>query len=287
MTETNRYLSQWGPCTRTILDLLSRPFDSRTPLERQYVQEVQAAAEVICAHPLAYAYPETLMAPSVGSAIFFVIPYRPLVPGTSRVVCSVSSTNYIPTPYLSEIFHSARQSLAKEKALQLFQGLSFHATTRSAPAWRFEKSVHVHLSSNCRPLTIFNEHQSSKMKPSRRLLAGTAAALARCSEFSSFYWLPSTSNFPGVDGVLANRRNVYAVQANIADEYCSPEQGLQKVWAMFDQEVRDKRVWHVVFVTDSKTLASRYAATYAKELKDFSLGKDKEVNVWGCVLPSS
>ncbi len=69
VTEANRYLSQWGPCTRTILDLLSLlPFASRTPLERQYVQEAQAAAEVICAHPLAYAYPETLMAPSVGFA---------------------------------------------------------------------------------------------------------------------------------------------------------------------------------------------------------------------------
>ncbi|TFK82894.1 hypothetical protein K466DRAFT_529784 [Polyporus arcularius HHB13444] len=286
VAETNRYFSQWGPCTRTILDLLSRSFDSRLAAEDNYIQAAQTAAEVICAHPAAYANPVTIMAPSVGLTILFVVPYRPLVPGTSRVARSVRSIYHIPTTYLSEIFNSVRQSLAYEKALQLFQALSLHSLTRPAAAWKFEKSVHVHLSSNSPPLSIFNRHQMSEMVPSQQLLAGTAAALARCSEFSSFYWLPSASNFPGVDGVLANRRNIYAVQANIADEYNSPEQGLQKVWAMFDQEVRDQRVWHVVFVADSKTLASRYVATYAKELKDFALGQDK-VTVWGCVLPSS
>ncbi len=288
MAETNRYFSQWGPCTRTILDLLSRSFDSRLAAEDNYIQAAQTAAEVICTHPDAYANPVTIMAPSVGLTILFVVPYRPLVPGTSRIARSVRSIYHIPTTYLSEIVNSVRQSLANENASQLFQALSSHSLTRPAAAWKFEKSVHVHLSSNSPPLSIFNQHQMSEMVPSQQLLAGTAGALTRCSEFPSFYWLPSTSNFPGVDGVLADHVNVYAVQATIADEPDSPVKGLRKVWAMFDREVRDKRVWHVVFVTNSKTLASRHAATYAKELKDFTLGQHKkEVNVWGCVLPSS
>lgn len=288
MAETNRYISGWGPCTRTILDLLSQPFDTRPLLERQYVKRAQTAAEVICAHPAAYAAPETIMAPSVGFTILFVVPHRPLVPGTSRVASSVDSICQIPTPYLSEVFNSVRRSLANEKALQLFQALSLHSVTRPAAAWGFEKRVHVHLSSNSPPLSIFNQHQTSEMVPSQRLLAGTAGALTRCREFPSFYWLPSTSDFPGVDGVLADHVNVYAVQVTTADEHDSPVEGLRKVWTMFDREVRDNRVWHVVFVTNSEKLASRHAAMYATELKDFTLGQHKkEVNVWGCVLPSS
>ncbi|KAI0687935.1 hypothetical protein C8T65DRAFT_530892, partial [Cerioporus squamosus] len=185
---------------------------------------------------------------SLGSPILFTFPYRKLDPDTSQVVSSVNMIYRIPTIHLSDIFNSARGSIANAEALQLFHTLSFHALTRAGPAWQIEKKVHAHLSSNSQPLDIFRGSDSSMMAPSQRLLVGTAGALERSSEFSSFYWLPSASNFPGIDGVLADRDNVHAVQTTIADEHNSPKEGLRKVWAKFDREVREKRVWHVVFV---------------------------------------
>ncbi|KAI0682626.1 hypothetical protein C8Q76DRAFT_322288 [Earliella scabrosa] len=210
VAETFGYISKWGPCTRKILDLMS-------------------AATDICAQPAAYAKPETSLTPSTGESIF-IKPHRPLAPGTQSVANSAKSFYHIPTPHLSEIFHSARQSMDNEKALQLFNMLASHALTRDGPAWNLEKRMHAYLCSNSQPLTIFNAQQTLKMAPSQRLLAGTAGALARCSEFPTFYWLPSSSNFPGIDGVLSDRDNVYAVQATIADEHRSPVKGLQKVW---------------------------------------------------------
>ena len=122
------------------------------------------------------------------------------------------------------------------------------------------------------------------MNPSRELLYGTVSVLARCGEHSTFYWLPSTSDFPGVDGVLADSANVFAVQATIASEHRDPWEGLRKVWQNFDRRVRDQRAWHVVFVTDSKALAQKYADQFEAG-KSFTLGrKQVKVEIWSCVL---
>ncbi|RDX40177.1 hypothetical protein OH76DRAFT_1490510 [Lentinus brumalis] len=284
VAEAYRFTSKWGPCTRTILALLNASSDERASIEKDLTKTAKTAAKAICADPAAYAYPETQRTPSVGFTILFASPYRLLDPDTSQVVGSVHMNYSIPTIHLSQIFHIARQSIANVAALQLFSTLALHATARAAPAWDFEKRVHVRLSSNSQPLDIFTEHHSSKMQPSQRLLVGTTGPLGQSSEFSSFYWLPSTSNFSGVHGVLANRDNVYVVQATTADEPDSPVDGLRNVWAKFDRDVREQRVWHVVFVTNSKVLASRHAVEYAERLKGFPLGQHKEVNVWGCVL---
>ena len=226
VAETYGYISKWGPCTRKILDLMSQPSDLRPSLEEEFTEAAIGAATDICAQPAAYAKPETRLTPSTGSTVLFIKPHRPLAPGTQSVANSAKSFYHIPTPHLSEIFHSARQSMDNEKALQLFNMLASHALTRDGPAWNLEKRMHAYLCSNSQPLTIFNAQQTLKMAPSQRLLAGTAGALARCSEFPTFYWLPSSSNFPGIDGVLSDRDNVYAVQATIADEHGSPVKAL-------------------------------------------------------------
>ncbi len=286
--EAYRYISKWGPCTRTILDLLNASPEERASIEEKLTRTAKTAARTICTTPLAFAHPACRTVPSVGFTILFVFPYRELDPDTSQVVSSVDMIYRIPTIHLSDIFNSARGSISNAEALHLFHALTSHALTRATSAWQFEKKVHAHLSSNSQPLEIFRASDSSTMEPSQRLLVGTAGALGQSSEFSSFYWLPSTSAFPGIDGVLADRDNVYAVQATLADEhdYDSPSDGLRKLWAKFDREGREKRVWHVVIVSDSKQLASKHADKCAGEMKGFTLGQHKEVNILGCVLPS-
>ena len=117
VAETYVYIRKWGPCTRKILNLMSRPSHKRAHVEEQFADEARYAATDICAQPDAYAHSERKLAPSEGFAILFMKPHRPLVPGTPLVATSGRSIHYIPTPYLAEIFHPARQAIANGNAL--------------------------------------------------------------------------------------------------------------------------------------------------------------------------
>ncbi|TFK82090.1 hypothetical protein K466DRAFT_590791 [Polyporus arcularius HHB13444] len=113
VAEAYRYIDKWGPCTRTVLDLLSRPSESRASVEDGLTKAAKTAAKAICAGPAAYANPERQRTPSVGFAILFMLPHWLLDPDISLVASSGQSISQIPTPYLAEILHRERQSLAK------------------------------------------------------------------------------------------------------------------------------------------------------------------------------
>ncbi|RPD53459.1 hypothetical protein L226DRAFT_466652 [Lentinus tigrinus ALCF2SS1-7] len=284
-------ISQWGPCTRSILAVLcAQPKENRESVEADLRRAALAAADAILASPTAFLLPlEAKLPDSVGSDVLFVLPYRPQNPKTGWVTDSGGAFTTIPTSYLTEAFNNARRLLDKKQALQFFRWLSPHALTRSLDAWNLEKRMHAHLSSSSPPLTIFRKHNAqSTMQPSLELLYGTVSALSWCGRFPTFYWLPSVSDFPGIDGVLGDSANVYVLQATVAGEYRSPEEGLRRVWAHFDRKIRDKRAWHIVFVTDRKELALQHVETFTETLEGFTLGRARiGVMVWGCILATS
>ena len=182
--------------------------------------------------------------------------------------------------------------LSNDKALKLFAVLSPHAQTRTSAGWFFERRVHSSLCCLSAPLTIFRGDESKTIRPSQQLLAGTIGALAHVKAYPSFYWIPSQPNFPGIDGVLADDKNIYAVQATIADEHQNPMDGLRKIWRDFERDVRMERAWHVVVITEDEQLARDYANRFAQVVETTSLRADtratatKSVKVWSCVLPA-
>ncbi|RPD72557.1 hypothetical protein L226DRAFT_490073 [Lentinus tigrinus ALCF2SS1-7] len=284
--EAYHLINKWGPCTRKIIAIMRKYPDNHSSKEDQFEGLAKDAAIAVCAHPSALRSHGTVVAPhSTGSSILFLSPYRPRDPVTRRVTSSSLSIPYIPTPFLTRIFNSERVQQTNDKALELFNSLSTHAFTRSSSAWHFERCMHAYLCGNSQPLSIFFAQHSSTMTPSQQLLVGTASALARCSMYPAFYWLPSASNFPGIDGVLADSANVYAVQATISDDHRSPADGLRKLWTKFDRKIRQARAWHVVFVAPSEDLARGLAARCTGEMGDLTLGRSKvPVKIWGCVL---
>ncbi|RPD61808.1 hypothetical protein L226DRAFT_461543, partial [Lentinus tigrinus ALCF2SS1-7] len=278
-------INKWGPCTRKIVAIMHKYPVSRYLEELQYEGFARESATTICAHPAAL---RPLVIPhSTGSSILFLSPYRPRDPVTGRVTASSLSVPHIPTPAISNS-QKQRIQYTNNKSLELFNSLSIHAMTRRASAWNFEKRVHVYLCNNFPPLTLFSaQASSSTLQPSQQLLVSPANVLQRCRVYPIFYWLPSMDDFPGIDSVLADRVNVYAVQAATADERRSPADGLRKMWAKFDRVVREESAWHVVFVADSEELARECADRYAGEMEGFTLGgAEVRVKVWGCVLPS-
>ena len=165
-----------------------------------------------------------------------------------------------------------------------------HAS-RSMSAHFLESRVHVSLcSDDSVPLRIFRGAESRIMEPSQQLLAGTLGALARLKTYPSFYWIPSQANFPGIDGVLADDKNIYAVQAIIAEEHRNPMDGLRKIWRNFERDVRMERAWHLVVIAADESLARDYANHFAQTVEATPLRAGthatatKSVKVWGCVL---
>ena len=287
-SQAYRLVSKWGPCTRAVINTLSVPPEDR-PAEEELLHDAAVmAADSVCTRPSAELDPiATGTSDSVGSAILFVRPFRSRNADGSGIQTSRAFTD-IPTPYLLEIFKRSLHKMESSTARQLFNALSSHSLTRPGVSWHLETRTHACLFSGHRPLTIFRApNEKSSMQPAHKLLGGTVTALERCGACASFYWFPSATNFPGIDGVLGNDTNVYAVQVIIAGKHRSPAAGLRKVWDNFDRSVRHKYAWHVVFISDAQELAAAHVDRFTDEMKNFTFGQSTVgVQVWGCVLPS-
>ena len=230
------------------------------------------------------------MADDAGSAVLFVRPLRSRDTRGGNVDPSLAVAD-IPTPHLLAIFKRSLQWIESKAALRLFRALSSpHAFTLPAADWRLEIRMHAYLCSGSLPLPLFRApDMESSMQPSQshQSLWGSINALGHCGTSPSFYWFPSEGDVPGIDGVLGDGTNVYAVQVTRGCKYRSPAGGLRTVWDNFDRKVRNEYAWHVVFVSDAQELAQIYVNRFADEMANFTLGESEVgIEVWSCVLPS-
>jgi hypothetical protein len=209
---------------------------------------------------------------SEGSSLIFLCPNRE---GKGR--------HFIPTPHLRTLFEGQCRKLENQEFLQLFFALSSNALTRPAASWAYEKLMHKRLGLGGGALSIFQSTITRTMQPSTHLLPGTLDDLKQAGINNSFYWIPYSANFPGVDGVLGDTEgHVYAIQATIAREHKSPVEGIKKVWKHMLPQVRTGRTWHYVVVTDTKGKATDYVEELSSGLR--LTGVPVDVDVWGCVL---
>jgi len=194
--------------------------------------------------------------------------------------------SFIPTPYLLEIFEGCRCQLPNQTALDLFSILSRHSFTRTVPGWEYEQRVHQRLGTDRAALEISQDHIESTMEPSTRMLPGILDGLKQTDVSDSFYWMPTGSNFQGVDSVLGTSDGgVYIIQAIIAGDHKDPMEGIRKVWDHFNRDVRAQRSWHYVIVADTKWAAMKYVNEFSTRKRGFTLGQEGvPVQVWGCVL---
>ena len=286
-------INKWGPCTRTIISLMCVPPKYRASEEEDLEHAARKVSDDICANPSAVSDPiGSGMADSAEPGIFFVRPLRPRgASGHCGHINLSPVVAHLPTPHLLAIFKRSLQWIESKAALRLFGALSSpHAFTLPAADWRLEIRMHAYLCSGSLPLPLFRApDMESSMQPSQshQSLWGSINALGHCGTSPSFYWFPSEGDVPGIDGVLGDGTNVYAVQVTRGCNYRSPAGGLRTVWDNFDRKVRNEYAWHVVFVSDAQELAQIYVNRFADEMVIFTLGESEVgIEVWSCVLPS-
>jgi len=271
-------VQKWGPCIRTVINILKYPNEAKN--QGRYA--VDAAIDI---------YNEPWKARDIGQlpsgqgpTLLFIYPIRrkdDLDYGDSMLA--------IPTMHLSEIFDSKCQSLSAHDRMKLFEALSMHALTRGPAGWQHEKNMHMQMLTDGKSYEIFNGNNKSNMASAPPGLLGTASALrdAVRNELPSFYWFPSAINFPGIDGILVNGNNIYALQATIVDTHRRPDAGLKKAWEAIGAASAQLYNWHFVMVTDKQGLAEKYVRELSTHLCSVLLGRRRVVvSVWGCVLES-
>lgn len=284
-SSTLEMVGKWGPSTRTIVSLADGS-NTEASLEAQ----ARSAADHICSNLsfiVALSDPGSIST-SEGSDLVFIRPHRQYMQN-GDIKSSATCYPFIPTGFLAELFEKSRMKISNDASLALFETLSTHSLTKGAVGWAHEMRVHRRLCSVTKgSLPIFRDDHTQSMSPSSNLLSGTESGLKHPDVLdSSFYWMPSVINFPGIDSVLGDTdQNIYAVQATVADKHKSPVEGLQKIWNKLEPDARTHRSWHFVLVTDNRTTAEKLMKDWS-DLKHFEVGHPKveiPLSVWGCVV---
>ncbi|RPD82821.1 hypothetical protein L226DRAFT_38142 [Lentinus tigrinus ALCF2SS1-7] len=93
------FIGKWGPCTRTIIDILRDYPGGHAEVEAESATLAKDTARVICANPAVFLLPlgqQTLY--NLGSTVLFISPYRPRDPHTHQVWGSGRAFTHIPPP---------------------------------------------------------------------------------------------------------------------------------------------------------------------------------------------
>ncbi|KAI0742035.1 hypothetical protein C8Q80DRAFT_1110187, partial [Daedaleopsis nitida] len=278
------YVVKWGPSIRTVLGLCEHG-DSA---EAKHATSLRTAAQEVCTNPsLVNVIRGTVVSThsgtqsSVFSDLLFVRPKLHANGTLNRIESHV----FPPTNRVTEILEQEVVQLSNARRLQLFESFSAHSFTRTAAGWAHEMRMHHRLCTASSPLTFFRGAETKDVQPSTRLLAGVLSSMASVKASDAFYWVPSQSTFPGVDGLLGDSDgNLFAMQATVANDHKGPEEGLALLWDQFKAGVRKARKWHVVFFAPDHDTATRLLQKHA-QLEGMRLGHGGTVDgVWGCVV---
>jgi len=179
-----RIMKKWGPCTRTVLSLLTKP-----AREKIFERFAAQASEDIYGDPSRVVSRELGKLPTgKGSTVLFICPIR-----SNHDPDYTDSKFIIPTIHLSKIFDGKFQGISAEVRMRLYETFSLHPTTRTAAGWMHKKNMHLEMCTGTKRLKIWNTTAKSHISSAALAPGGTASALrnAACNRPLSFYWFPS------------------------------------------------------------------------------------------------
>ncbi|KAF8344470.1 hypothetical protein F5887DRAFT_971403 [Amanita rubescens] len=246
---------KYGPSPRIIIYILIKKTK-----EDDYQAEVeQAAATLANEFPIVFPRLESLDfgADETSSKIFTVRPNT-----TSRGKHALS----IQTPFLCRIFGLAMAHQAAAQQHTFFRMLSSHPTFRDAAGWLFEHYAHNRLSEPTRESLKAHSRdgKAHDIPVPAKIIAGSTA-LARIQPPCDFYWRPVKPNFKGVDAIIRDGNDVWALQYSISAKHIAATDGLIEIREGMNHKRNVK--WHLVMIGSD--------LTNAMELRDHQeLGDD-------------
>jgi hypothetical protein len=127
-------MKKWGPCTRTVLSILTKP-----AREKSFERFAAQASVDIYDDPSHVVSRELGKLPTgKGSTLLFIRPIR-----SNHDPDYTDSKFIIPTIHLSKIFDDKSQGISAEVRMRLYETFSLHPTTRTPAGWMHEKNMHL------------------------------------------------------------------------------------------------------------------------------------------------
>ena len=188
---------------------------------------------------------------------------------------------YIPTAFLGLTFAIAMSTQAAAEQHRFFAILSSHPSLRTAGGWLFESYAYVRFSNpNRNSLEAYcrdREELSSVPAPTKFISGNEDLKAITGKAPYNFYWQPREPNFKGVDAVIGDCNNVWALQFTISASHKPATEGLTSVSKIMRSNTNVQ--WHLVIVGPEQDKVKS-----ARNMQELT-GKWVDTPIYACELP--
>ena len=180
------------------------------------------------------------------------------------------STLYVPTQTIRRILAEALREKDNHIKLRFYNALSYHPSTRHAAGFIFETWFHSFCiagkSIACKwvvqgpgdaIIQIPTTPDAPDLLPATKDAPGSATP--------PYYWIPSKTNFPGIDSALVLEGEIFAFQVTLGSNHKSPIDGLLCLRKMLPANLK-VLPWRMVFVGPDEERIKGVAEQWAGKL---------------------
>ncbi|KAF9219036.1 hypothetical protein BS17DRAFT_790224 [Gyrodon lividus] len=268
------FATAWGGVPRTLLTLFNSP-SSDSDFESKINE---AAYDAITSAPTFIRSLQRLDVEKSGpSSVIFV---KPRQDSTGRIYRRQPAI-YIPTPRIVDIL--ATNIIQHDAAVKtsFFAILESHSTTRNSAGAMYERWFHsFFLSGQSIEYWCHDGNIPRTLQLATRLVCTNDELRGAAPPF---YWLPSKTNFPGIDGAFFVGGNIFAIQVTLAYNHSTPQTSLDHLWTLLPPEKRALR-WNVLFVGLSKGQVWNASKQWSGKLTIGTSTRKTTVPVGWCAL---
>jgi len=196
------------------------------------------------------------------SMFFFVQPMKTST-GTRRQRPSA----YVPTPTIRRILAEALGEQGDHIKLQFYNALSYHPNTRQAAGFIFETWFHSFVIAKKSIVCKWvaqpegSGHVTIQL-PTTPVAIDLLPAIKDAPATPPYYWIPSKSNFPGIDSALVLEGGIFAFRVTLKAKHKSPILGLRRLRNMLPANLKDLP-WRMVFVGPKEGPAKKVAMRWS------------------------
>jgi len=255
---------KWGNVPRLLMQFIDEDDREVEALYRKDASNAVRASRIIMDRGPRLDLPDDAL-----SRFYFLRPKRT---PTGAISCWVSCL-VVPTQTIRYILAKALKREDNLVRLQFFTALSHHPNTRSAAGFIFESWFHSFFITkktiDCRWVAqgsgnAIVQFPTASATEGMALIPSTQSAPG--SAPPPYYWIPSKTNFRGINSALVLEHEIFVFQMTMSSTHRSPVEGLRCLREMLPPEMRDLP-WRVVFVGPNEGPIKAVAEYWSEQLR--------------------